>query len=49
VIEIKLELNQEMTVTVNNKKEEKPEVETKKTADKEVKTKEVKKLPVAGM
>ncbi len=49
LIEIKLELNQEMTVTVNNKKEEKPEVETKKTADKEVKTKEVKKLPVAGM
>lgn len=49
LIEIKLDLNQEMTVTVNNKKEEKPKVETKKTADKEVKTKEVKKLPVAGM
>ncbi len=49
LIEIKLDLNQEMTVTVNNKKEEKPKVETKKNADKEVKTKEVKKLPVAGM
>lgn len=49
LIEIKLDLNQEMTVTVNNKKEEKPKVETKKTADKEVKAKEVKKLPVAGM
>ncbi len=49
LIEIKLDLNQEMTVTVNNKKEEKPKVETNKTADKEVKTKEVKKLPVAGM
>lgn len=49
LIEIKLDLNQEMTVTVNNKKEEKPKVETKKTAYKDVKTKEVKKLPVAGM
>lgn len=49
LIKIELGLNQEMTVTVNNKKQEKPEIEAKTTANKEVKTQEVKKLPVAGM
>lgn len=48
LIKIDLTLNQEMTVTVNNKKQEKPEIE-KKTANKEVKATTVKKLPVAGM
>lgn len=48
LIKVDLELNQEMTVTVNNKKQEKPEIE-KKTANKEVKATTVKKLPVAGM
>lgn len=49
LIKIETELNQEVTVTVNNRKEEEPEIETKKTGNKEVLSKEVKKLPVTGM
>lgn len=43
LIKIDLELNQEMTVTVNNKKEDKPKIEKTNSS------KEVKKLPVTGM
>lgn len=43
LIRIDTALNQEITVTVNNQKEEPPKVETK-----EPKQKEVKKLPVTG-
>lgn len=49
LIKIETELNQEVTVTVNNRKEEEPEIETKKTGNKEVLSKEVKKLPITGM
>lgn len=41
LIKVELELNQEMTIIVNNKKQEKPEIE-KKTAEKEVKLTTVK-------
>lgn len=44
LIKIEVELNQEVTVTVNNKKEEMPKVKTKN-----IKNQEVKKLPVTGM
>ena len=44
LIEVKVQMNQEMTVTINNKKQEKPKIETK-----EYGYKEVKKLPVTGM
>ena len=43
-IELKIELNEEITITVNNSKEEKPKIETTKTS-----SKEVKRLPVTGM
>lgn len=43
-IKVEIELNQEITVTVNNMKEEKPEINTKTKA-----SKEVKKLPITGM
>lgn len=43
-INMEIELNQEITITVNNKKEEKPQIETTKKANKELK-----KLPVTGM
>ena len=43
-IELKIELNEEIMITVNNSKEEKPKVETTKTS-----TREVKRLPVTGM
>lgn len=46
LIEVETELNQEMMVTINNKKEEKPTIEIDK-AKKEVK--QIKKLPVTGM
>ncbi len=49
LIKIETELNQEVTVTVNNRKEDVPTIETKKTGNKEVLSKEVKKLPVTGM
>lgn len=49
LIKIDLSLNQEITVTVNNSKEEVPEIETKQQTSKEVKSLEVKKLPVTGM
>ncbi len=42
-IEVNIDLNQEIMVTVNNKKEDKPKIETSK------KEKEVKRLPVTGM
>ena len=44
LIEVKIKMNQELTVTINNKKQEKPKIETKEYA-----SKEVKKLPVTGM
>ena len=43
-IKVDIELNQEITVTINNKKEEKPQIDTTKKA-----SKELKKLPVTGM
>lgn len=49
LIKIETELNQEVTVTVNNRKEDGPTIETKKTGNKEVLSKEIKKLPVTGM
>lgn len=42
-IELKIELNEEIMITVNNSKEEKPKVETTK-----ISTREVKRLPVTG-
>ena len=49
LIRVDLNLNQEVTVTVNNRKEDVPEIETKEQTSKEVKSLSVKKLPVAGM
>lgn len=46
LIEVDISLNEEMTVTVNNNKEEKPEIE-KTTDSKEVSNKRI--LPVTGM
>ena len=46
LIAVDTELNQEIIVTVNNKKEEKPSIDITKT-DKEVK--QLKKLPITGM
>lgn len=43
-IQVEVGFNQEVSVTVNNKKEEKPQITTNKTA-----SKEIKKLPVTGM
>lgn len=43
-VKVDIDLNQEITVTINNKKEEKPQIETTKKANKELK-----KLPVTGM
>lgn len=43
-IELKIELNEELMITVNNSKEEKHKVETTK-----ISTREVKRLPVTGM
>ena len=44
LIKVDIELNQETTITVNNQKQEKPIIDTKIKAKKEVK-----KLPVTGM
>lgn len=44
LIEVKVQMNQELTVTITNRKQEKPKIETK-----EYGYKEVKKLPVTGM
>ncbi len=44
LINVEMELNQEITITVNNKKEEKPQIDTIKKANKEIK-----KLPITGM
>lgn len=49
LINIKVELNEELTITVNNSKEETPEIETKTKNNKEVSNKVLKKLPVTGM
>ena len=49
LIKVDTKLNQEVTVTVNNRKEDVPEIETKEQTGKEVKSLEVKKLPVTGM
>lgn len=42
-IKVNIELNQEITVTINNNKEEKPQIDTTKKANKELK-----KLPITG-
>ena len=42
--QVEVGFNQEVSVTVNNKKEEKPQITTNKTA-----SKEIKRLPVTGM
>ena len=49
LIKVDAELNQEVTVTVNNSKEEEPKIETKTEKNKSVASKTVKKLPVTGM
>lgn len=49
LIKVDFILNQEVTVTINNRKEDIPEIETKQQTSKEVKSLEVKKLPVTGM
>ncbi len=49
LIRVDTKLNQEVTVTVNNTKEDEPEIETSDKTTKEVKSLEVKKLPVTGM
>lgn len=49
LIKVDIELNQEVTVTVHNRKEEKPKIETKTQKSKSVATKEVKRLPITGM
>ena len=49
LIKVDAELNQEVTVTVNNSKEEQPKIETKTEKNKSVASKTVKKLPVTGM
>ena len=49
LIRVDTKLNQEVTVTVNNRKEDVPKIETKEQTSKEVKSLEVKKLPVTGM
>ena len=54
LIRVDFKLNQEITVTVNNTKEEVPTIETKENTSKEVNSVEltnekVKKLPVTGM
>ena len=49
LIKIDTKLNQEVTVTVNNRKEDIPQIETKEKTSKELKSLEVKKLPVTGM
>lgn len=43
-VKVEIELNQEITITVNNKQEEKPQIDTTKKANKELK-----KLPITGM
>ena len=48
LIKVEIELNQEVTITVNNRKKEK-EPETKNNIEKEIITKEIKRLPVTGM
>lgn len=48
-IPVEVKLNQEVTVTVNNRKEEKPEIETKTQKSKSVSNQEVKRLPVTGL
>ena len=49
LIKVEPEMNQELTVTVNNNKEDIPNVETKKQTSKNISNQEIKKLPVTGM
>ena len=49
LIKVEPKLNQEVTVTVNNNKEDLPQINTNEKISKEVKSLEVKKLPVTGM
>ena len=48
LVKIDIELNEQMTVTVNNKKEEKPQIEIRKNKL-STSSKKMKKLPVTGM
>lgn len=48
LINVKTILNQEVTVTVTNSKEEKPKIETKTQNSKSISNQKVKKLPVTG-
>ena len=49
LINIKVGLNEELTITVNNSKEETPKIETETKNNKEISNKALKKLPVTGM
>lgn len=49
LVEIDIKLNQEITITINNLKEEVPKIETKEETAKEIKNMSVKKLPKTGM
>ena len=49
LVKIDLKLNQEVTVTINNRKEDVPKIETKEQTSKEVRNVEIKKLPLTGM
>lgn len=49
LINVKVDLNEELTITVNNSKEETPEIQTETKDNKEISNKVLKKLPVTGM
>lgn len=49
LIPVEVSLNQEVTVTVHNQKEEKPKIEKRTQNSKQVSSKAVRKLPVTGM
>lgn len=49
LINVKVDLNEELTITVNNSKEETPEIQTETKNNKEISNKVLKKLPVTGM
>lgn len=49
LINVKVDLNEELTITVNNSKEETPKIQTETKNNKEISNKVLKKLPVTGM
>lgn len=49
LIKAETKMNQELTVTVNNSKEDIPNIETKTQTSKNISNQEIKKLPVTGM